>query len=759
VKTMFMSKLKAVVGVVLMLGLIVTGATVLSSRTATARGGQPPAAEEPVATTQKQEKEKEKEAFIAWGKEVGGLQAGLGFHPGQKRAYSHGETVKIVLRVRNVGKEAVEFKHIGAFFVENPPTITDADGKMIQLPRCFAEGKQMPHSTNVAPGKEVELYEWKFDLRPEGESSKNLLTIHGTGKFSLQCERIVGPTSFNPQDPNPTLSKLATGKLELEIKADAPPDNEKKAPTKPEPEKDKEAFTAWGKEVGGLQAGLGFKVGEHRAYRLGETATLVVRVRNVGKEEVRFQYLRQFFIENPPTVTDGTGNVNQLGKVSAFGQHFPVEVKLAAGKEIELYEWTPYLGTGTEEGIPNYPYIIGTGKFQVQYEKVLGNSSSGTIKIDPALDKLATGKLEIEVKEPEKMSPEKEAFTAWGKEVGGLQAGLGYRPGEKRIYTHGETVNLVVRVRNVSKEEVKFQYLKEFFNETPPTVTNGKGTPVIIPGYLDTAILHTPVNVSLAPGKEIELYPDGFRHELKLELRPASESGNRSASTLYGTGKIQIQYERVFGNSFVRTIELDPILSKLATGKLELEVKADAPPENDKKAPPKQEPGQEKEAFTAWGKEVAGLQAGLGYQPGQKRAYSPGETVKLVVRVRNVGKEAVKFQYLKEFFIETPPTVTGGDGKAVPLGRRDAGGLVHVPAEVNLAPGKEIELAELKLDPRSGAQSAHPGQWNLWEIGKFSVQYERLVHPDIDKTLGTLATGKLELVIKTTEELEKPPQK
>ena len=29
----------------------------------------------------------EKDTFIAWGQEVGGLQAGLGFRPGQKRAY------------------------------------------------------------------------------------------------------------------------------------------------------------------------------------------------------------------------------------------------------------------------------------------------------------------------------------------------------------------------------------------------------------------------------------------------------------------------------------------------------------------------------------------------------------------------------------------------------------------------------------------------------------------------------------------------
>jgi hypothetical protein len=56
-------------------------------------------------------------------------------------AYRHGEAVTLVVRVRNVGKEAVEFKHIWAFFFENPPTITDADGKPVQLPKGAAEGK------------------------------------------------------------------------------------------------------------------------------------------------------------------------------------------------------------------------------------------------------------------------------------------------------------------------------------------------------------------------------------------------------------------------------------------------------------------------------------------------------------------------------------------------------------------------------------------------------------------------------------------
>jgi hypothetical protein len=353
--------------------------------------------------------EKEKEPFTAWGKEVGGLQAGLGYRPGAKRAYHHGETVAVVLRIRNVSKEAVAFEHIWAFFVENPPTITDADGKTVELLKLKALGLQMPRSTKVAPGKEVELYEWTFDLRPQGESgNKGSLTIHGTGKFSLQCERIVGPTSGNPNHPNPAMSKLATGKLELEIKSDPPATPEKKDP----PKQEKEGFTAWGKEldgrglhmgkeVDGLQAGLGFRPGEKRAYSHGETVKLVVRVRNVGKKEVTFNYIPGYFFDWPPSVTDGEGKPAPQIRFPGKGRdHNPKELTLAPGKEVELAELKIELRPESESGNNKENTLYGTGKFQIHYERLM--YSSGAIDIRSILRDLATGKLELEIKSAEK---------------------------------------------------------------------------------------------------------------------------------------------------------------------------------------------------------------------------------------------------------------------------------------------------------------------------------------------------------------------
>jgi hypothetical protein len=355
---------------------------------------------------EKREKGEGKEIVTAWGTEVGGLQAGLGFRHGERRAYGLGETVTVVLRVRNVGQEAVDFRHIWAFFVENPPTVTDAEGKPVRLPRLAAEGLQRPRTTTVPPGKEVELYDWKFDLRPQGEGGTGT-AIHGTGKFGLQCERIVGPTSGNPDHPNPPLNKIATGKLELVVTADPPPAAGKKPPAERKP--GKEGVTAWGKEAGGLQAGLGIRPGEKRAYHIGETVTLVVRVRNVGTEPVTFQYIRQYLDENPPTVTGADGKEIVQRTTSVTGLlHVPVDVTLGPGQEVELeskihgadgwpYELTP-AGGGGKTTTRASPLSVGTGKVSFQYERVFGNSSIGRIKLDPTLSKLATGKLDLDIK-------------------------------------------------------------------------------------------------------------------------------------------------------------------------------------------------------------------------------------------------------------------------------------------------------------------------------------------------------------------------
>ncbi|MFO0880707.1 MAG: RNA polymerase sigma factor [Gemmataceae bacterium] len=159
----------------------------------------------------------------AWGKEVAGWQAGLAFRPPDRHSYRHGQTVKVVLRLRNVGTKTATFRHLWAFFPEHPPTVLDANGKAISFPRTLAEGLHVPRETTLGPGKEITLYEWQIGLQEVGERSKYPLTIHGTRTFTLECKHIVGPTSAHPVHPAPALDKLATGQLKLEVE-EAPGD-------------------------------------------------------------------------------------------------------------------------------------------------------------------------------------------------------------------------------------------------------------------------------------------------------------------------------------------------------------------------------------------------------------------------------------------------------------------------------------------------------------------------------------------------------
>jgi hypothetical protein len=190
---------------------------------------------------------------------------------------------------------------------------------------------------------------------------------------------------------------------------------------------------------------------------------------------------------------------------------------------------------------------------------------------------LATGTADFDVK-----AAERDGFTAWGKEIAGLQAGLGYRPGGRRAYHHGEAVTLVLRVRNVGKNEVMFSYLQPFV-EHALAVTDGDGKPVPQPDVIPDIGERNPGVQRLRPGEEIEL------HELKRTLRPAKRLGNDRVPSIYGAGKFGVRYEQVLGIAEMGSPgwRLDPTLSKLATGKLELELHTDPPAGTGERTPPK----------------------------------------------------------------------------------------------------------------------------------------------------------------------------
>src|SRR5262249_35606612 len=115
-----------------------------------------------------------------------------------------------------------------------------------------------------------------------------------------------------------------------------------------------------------------------------------------------------------------------------------------------------------------------------------------------------------------------------------------------------------------------------YLDENPPAVTGADGKPIPQDKVGVTGVVHVPVEVSLDPGKEVVLETRIHGASGRpYELGPAD--GGRQAATKnhplrVGTGKVTLRYEKVFGNSSIGRLKIDPDLAELATGKLELEV-------------------------------------------------------------------------------------------------------------------------------------------------------------------------------------------
>jgi len=176
---------------------------------------------------------------------------------------------------------------------------------------------------NLAPGKEIEVGERQLELKP---------TLYGTGKFSVQYEQL--ETAENDK----TLSKLATGKLELEVKD-------------------------------GPRAALGDEQGRESRSEY-PTADIVVQYRDESGREVRD--LKQFRVEDAETVAKlashfpgilgerGSGPRTSAGKRAVFTIKFnhksgeASQLRVAhVTSDYAVWWWrdnTPYTGDRKVEG-------------------------------------------------------------------------------------------------------------------------------------------------------------------------------------------------------------------------------------------------------------------------------------------------------------------------------------------------------------------------------------------------------------------------
>src|SRR5262249_40124013 len=135
-KAMLMSKLKAAVAVVLVLGFLAIGAIGVSFARGQAKGNAPQESEpkaQKVEDAVVNEKAVKKEAG-AWGKEVDGLQAGLVADASTCR---QGEKLKLTVKLRNVGKAEATVTY-GVLRECAPQVTTDTGGRVsVYMPPSF----------------------------------------------------------------------------------------------------------------------------------------------------------------------------------------------------------------------------------------------------------------------------------------------------------------------------------------------------------------------------------------------------------------------------------------------------------------------------------------------------------------------------------------------------------------------------------------------------------------------------------------------
>jgi RNA polymerase sigma factor (sigma-70 family) len=313
---------------------------------------------------------------------------------------------------------------------------------------------------------------------------------------------------------------------------------------------EKEDDIAWGKEVDGLQAGL---AAESITCRQGEKLKLTFKLRNVGKAAVTVDcgIPREWV---PQVTTDTGARVKVYPPPPVLGYAVPIKFAIKPGETITLHNPAVFVESADRAKVPEAMSVdtaticVAPGKYKIAFD--------GVIQSHP---KLATGTVEFEVKEPAKPAAPIKDNVAWGKEVGGLQAGLLAEAATCRV---GESLKFQVKLRNVSKAEVSITYVHQHYCWPLVTTNKGRDVRVYMTQYWNFyGLVLPPLKRTIKAGETITLY----NHELAVE----SEDRAKKLEEILVIGTPTIcaapgKYKIVYGATSS---------PNLATGTLELEIK------------------------------------------------------------------------------------------------------------------------------------------------------------------------------------------
>jgi uncharacterized protein (TIGR03067 family) len=260
---------------------------------------------------------------------------------------------------------------------------------------------------------------------------------------------------------------------------------------------------------------------------------------------------------------------------------------------------------------------------------------------------------------------------------------------------------------------------------------------------------HATLSRPLKPGEVFEL------GTARLNVQASAGTGEVEAPTLVAApGKYQVAYP---GIAFAGTAGPNKVWA--ATGKVEIEVHDAALPEKTADA-------------VSWGEAVDGLQAGLAYADGGKRAYRLGEKVTFVVRVRNVSGREATVSFWSPPDDDAGPIVVGKDRKPLQA-YPEAEGKDGKPAKVIPPPvwWYSPQVVERKLKPGEVMELGKPTLWLVGENpsrkvnrptlvaapGGYRVHYPGLAGGmEFATGAGLLTTGSVDLEVEAGEVVPDP---
>lgn len=223
VNTMFVTKIKSVLAMALMLCFLATGATLLHGQTVAGQNDKKPT-EKPKEPIPKQGKEKVKDTVTAWGKEAGGLQAGIRLKAtdienatNQSDAMQsvgsiqQGADIGFAVVVRNVSKQEVKLNYIQP----SDWMCFEGERNLKFEPGYAIEGKPIRHEKTLQPGEDCEVGQLNITTRKQTTTeSLTGVRLVELGKFKVSCPKVLE-------------SKLATGEFEIEITSSDGQDDKK----------------------------------------------------------------------------------------------------------------------------------------------------------------------------------------------------------------------------------------------------------------------------------------------------------------------------------------------------------------------------------------------------------------------------------------------------------------------------------------------------------------------------------------------------